>query len=228
MYVGMAKPSHLNRCLALALVAPAVAAVPAAAAPTLRNALKPCYVSVDRFVREPVALDAIGFTPGAKVRVSVDGALQGTPTADANGELTGQVSAPWVSAGERLFTLQLAESDNPVNTLVLHPRVSAVWVGVTPARARPSRRVLFRGRGFTAPRPVFAHYWFRGRLRRTVSLGRPVGDCGLFAVRSRQIPVRHPRPGRWTVVFDQRRHATSRPAVSDRLMIVVRNSRRSH
>src|SRR6478609_5523804 len=137
----MAEPSHLNRWLALSLVAAAVAAPPAAAAPALRNALKPCYVSVDRFVREPVALDATGFTPGAKVQVSVDGALQATPTADVNGEINGQVSAPWVSAGERLFTLALAESDNPVNTLVLHPRVSALWVGVTPARARPSRRV---------------------------------------------------------------------------------------
>jgi hypothetical protein len=218
----------LSRWLALALVASAVAAAPAAAAPRLRNALKPCYVSVDRFVREPVALDADGFTPGAKVQVSLDGVPQATPTADANGEITGQVSAPWVSAGERVFTLQLAESDNAANTLVLHPRVSALWVGVTPARARPSRRVLFRGRGFTAPRPVFAHYWSRGRLRRTVSLGRPVGDCGLFAVRARQIPLRHPRSGRWTVVFDQRRHAISRPEVSDRLIIVVRRTRRSH
>jgi hypothetical protein len=218
----------LNRWLALALVASAVMAAPAAAAPRLRNTLKPCYVSVDRFVREPVAVDADGFTPGAKVRVTVDGVLAAAPTADSNGEISGQVSAPWVSAGERAFTLQLAESDNPANTLVLYPRVSALWVGVTPARARPSRRVLFRGRGFTAARPVFAHYWFHRRLRRTVSLGRPVGDCGLFAVRTRQIPLRNPRPGRWTVVFDQRRHATTQPEVSDRLMIVVRNSRRSH
>jgi hypothetical protein len=218
----------LHRWFALALVASAVAAAPAAAAPRLRNALKPCYVSVDRFVREPVAIDADGFTPGAQVQVSLDGVPQATPTADSNGAITGQVSAPWVSAGERLFTLRLAESANAANTLVLHPRVSALWVGVTPARARPSRRVLFRGRGFTAPRPVYAHYWFRRRLRRTVSLGRPVGDCGLFAVRARQIPLRHPRPGRWTVVFDQRRHATSRPEVNDRLMIVVRRRRRSH
>src|SRR5690349_19626670 len=224
----MAEPSHLSRWLALALVASAVVAAPAAAAPRLRNTLKPCYVSVDRFAREPVAVDADGFTPGAKVQVSVDGVPAATATADANGEITGQVSAPWVSAGERTFALRLAESDNPANTLLLYPRVSALWVGVTPARARPSRRVLFRGRGFTAPRPVFAHYWFRRRLRRTVNLGRPVGDCGLFAVRTRQIPLRKPRPGRWTVVFDQRRHATSRPEVSERLMIVVRRTRRSH
>src|SRR5919199_5852954 len=176
----MAEPSHLNRWLALALVASAVAAAPAAAAPRLRNTLKPCYVSVYRFAREPVAIDADGFTPGAEVQVSVDGAPQATPTADPNGEIAGQISAPWVSAGERLFTLQLAESNNPANTLVLHARVSALWVGITPARARPSRRVRFRGRGFTAQRPVFAHYWFRKRLRRTVSLGRPAGDCGLF------------------------------------------------
>ena len=228
MYVGMAEPSHLSRWLALALAGLAAAAAPAAAAPALRNRLKPCYVSVDRKDREPVDLDAIGFTPGATVDVSVDGLASGSAIADANGELSGQVQAPWQPSGERLFALRLAERANAVNTLILQPRVSALWVGITPARARPSRRVLFRGRGFTAARPVYAHYWFRGRPRRTVSLGRPAGDCGLFAVRARQIPLRHPRAGRWTVVFDQRRHATSRSEVSDRLIIVVRRSRRSH
>ncbi|HEY7074236.1 MAG TPA: hypothetical protein VH418_02655 [Solirubrobacteraceae bacterium] len=218
----------MSRWLAAALVLPAAAAAPAAAAPVLRSPLKPCYVSVDRRDREPVVLDATGFTPGATVDVSVDGKLQGSGVADATGVLKGQVQAPWQPAGERQFALRLAERDNPAGTLLLYPRVSALWVGITPARARPWRRVLFRGRGFTAPRDVFAHYRFRGRLRRTVSLGRPVGDCGLFSVRARQIPVRHAHAGRWTVVFDQRRHATTSPEVSDRLIIVVRRPRRSH
>src|SRR3954454_10762987 len=94
MYVGMSEPSHLRRPVAVALVALLAGAAPAAAAPRLRNTLKPCYVSVDRFTREPVAIDADGFTPGAKVQVSVDGVPEATPTADPNGVITGQVSAP--------------------------------------------------------------------------------------------------------------------------------------
>jgi hypothetical protein len=217
------------RALILATLAAAATASAAAATPFLRNQLKPCYVSAQRIDREPVAIDAGGFTPGATVDVSVDGAVQASPIADSNGDLHGQVQAPWVPAGERLFTLQLAERANPVNTLVLQPKVSALSVTIRPARARPSRRVLFSGRGFTEPRPVFAHYVFRGRLRKTVRLAPVVGECGRFAVRARQIPVRHPHTGQWTVDFDQRRrYAGAVPPVRDRLIITVRRVPRSH
>jgi hypothetical protein len=205
-----------------------VAAAPAQAAPFLRNQLKPCYVSAQHNDREPVAINAGGFTPGATVAVSIDGVTQSSAIADANGDLHGQVQAPWLPAGERAFTLQLAEQANPVNTLVATPKVTALSVTTTPARARPSRRVLFSGRGFTEARPVFAHYLFRGRLRRTVRLAPAVGECGTFAVHARQIPLRHPHTGRWTVDFDQRHRYGDRPPVRDRLIVTVRRVPRSH
>lgn len=216
------------RALIVATLGMLAAAAPAESAPFLRNQLKPCYVSAQRNDREPVAIDAGGFTPGATVAVSIDGAPQSSAVADANGDLHGQVQAPWVPAGERAFTLQLAEQANPVNTLVVTPEVTALSVTTTPARARPSRRVLFSGRGFTEARPVFAHYLFRGRLRKTVRLAPAVGECGTFAVRARQIPISHPRTGRWTVDFDQRRRYGAAPPVRDRLIIQVRRVPRSH
>jgi hypothetical protein len=132
-------------------------------------------------------------------------------------------------AGERPFALQLAERGNPANTLTLTTKVTALAVTLTPARARPSRHVRFSGRGFTAARPVFAHYLFRGKLRKTVRLARPSGDCGTFSVRARQIPIAHPHIGQWTVDFDQRhRYAGPLPPVRDRLIITVRRIPRSH
>ena len=63
----------------------------------------------------------------------------------------------------------------------------------------------FEGLGFTEDKPVFAHYVRKGKLRRTVRMARRPGDCGGFSARRRQIPIRHPRLGRWTVQFDQSR-----------------------
>src|SRR5205823_3440095 len=109
-----------------------VAAAPAEAAPFLRNQLKPCYVSAQPDDREPVAIEAGGFTPGATVAVSVDGVTQSSAVADANGDLQGRVQAPWVPAGQRAFALRLSEPANPVNTLVVTPTVTALAVTVTP------------------------------------------------------------------------------------------------
>jgi hypothetical protein len=207
-----------------------LAAAPAASAtPFLRNQLKPCYVSAQPAAREPVAIDAGGFGTYAPIDVTVDGVAQPSAQADANGDLRGQVQAPWVPAGERPFTLQLAERGNPANVLTLTPQVTALSVTLAPARAKPSRRVRFSGRGFTEDRPVFAHYLFRGRLRKTVRLARPQGPCGTFSRRARQIPLHRPHTGQWTVDFDQRRrYAGVVPPVRDRLIITVRRVPRSH
>jgi hypothetical protein len=206
-----------------------VAAPVAQAAPVLRQPLKPCYVSAQPTDRQPVTVDAGGFDPFARVAVALDGAPAATWFANATGGLRRQLAAPWVATGERPFSLQLTESAAPASALALTSKVTALSVTLTPARARPSRRVRFAGRGFTAARPVFAHYVFGGRLRKTVRLTRPHGDCGTFSARARQIPIRHPRTGQWIVDFDQRRrYAGTLPPVRDRLLITVRRIPRSH
>jgi hypothetical protein len=205
------------------------AAPPARAAPFERKPLKPCYVSAAPTQRQAVTIVAGGFTPSAGVAVALDAVFQTAWTADAGGTVRGQVPAPWMPAGDRPFSLQLTERGNPANTLTLTTKVTALSVTLTPARARPSRRVRFSGRGFTAKRPVYAHYLFKGRLRKTVRLARPSGDCGTFSMRARQIPIAHPHVGQWTVDFDQRRrYGGALPPVRDRLIITVRRIPRSH
>jgi hypothetical protein len=208
--------------LACALTAPAAAH----AAPTLRQ-LDPCYVSAGpaEEQRQTVRLAAGGFTPNALVDVAVDGApvagVAGTQVAGPDGRLQGSIPAPYRRRGQRRFTVTLTEQGTPANTVTARSRITALAVGVRPRQTVPTDQVRFSGRGFTGRGRVYAHYVFRGRVRKTVSMGRPKGACGVFSARRRQIPVR-PRRGVWLVQFDQRRTFTDPPqSIFVRLQIRV-------
>jgi hypothetical protein len=204
-----------------ALAAPSAAV----AAPTFQQPLKACYVSVGEAddEREPIAIDADGFAPNSMVDVAVNGTVVTTQQADAVGDLpAGTVAAPFQERGEAPFTVSLTQQDNPANTVSATSKVTALELNVRPRRARPSSRVRFTGAGFTADAPVYAHYVFRGRQRKRVLLARPHGDCGRFRVRKRQIPVRNPGSGTWTLQVDQqRRYSVSPETVFVRLNIIV-------
>jgi hypothetical protein len=208
----------------LAAFATLALAVPAAAGAATLDPLKPCYVSVTPTSREAVDVGGSGFTPGAIVDVAIDGAVVRTVQADVLGSLPPQVlQAPDQPRGERPFSVTAAQRGNPANAVTLTSNVTALNLRVDPHRARPSKRVTFRGRGFTGPGGVYAHYLFKGRLRRTVTLTSAVaGPCGTFKARRRQIPVRHPRTGTWTLQVDQQRRYSRAPdSVFVRVSIIV-------
>jgi hypothetical protein len=232
---------HLT--LAVAGVLLATLAVPSAAqaAPTLLDPLKPCYATAgtaeDPQV-EGIMVRATGFTPNAKVDLTLDG--KPVPGGDrlqtyADGTLGAfspvEVPAPYIARGTRRFTLTLTEVDNPANVLTATAKTTALKVSVRPRSASPSSRVRFSGSGFTAPRPVYAHYVHYSRnpyrvagqtgdLMRTVRIERPAGDCGAFRVRRRQIPVRDPRVGFWLIQFDQSRRYASPPTTAFHQLLI--------
>jgi hypothetical protein len=223
VFLSFVNPSaaRLTRLLAAALVA--AAALPAAAqAATWTQAPGRCYVSVgpDPSQRQSVPIAAEGFAPNATVDVLIDGAQvdsdgDGAPdiaTADPGGKVVGSVRAPVQAGGERPFTLTLTQRDNPANTISATSKVTALSLTLRPAQAPPSSKVRFRGRGFMGKGPVWAHYVFRGKLRKTVRLARRAGECGTFDVRRRQIPLTRPRIGRWTVQVDRQRKYSEQPA----------------
>lgn len=220
-------PLHPALVLAPALLL--AAAAPAAAEPVARP-LARCYVSVDEATREPIMVDATGFTFPSQVDVLLDGQRAATLDTGSDGRVTSGVPAPFVPRGERAFTYQLVQQGAAPGagaTAMQTARVTALHVDVTPWRAHPSDRVRFRGSGFIrAGRPVFAHYLFAGRVRATVRLARrPTGPCGHVDARARQIPVRRPHVGRWTVQFDQeRRYRTAPRSVYVRLAITVQRA----
>jgi hypothetical protein len=199
--------------------------LPQTARAAVLQPLKPCYVSVDSETRESVTVAGSGFTPGALVDVSVDGKVEPQPaTVRPDGTIRGSVAAPVRRRGQRPFTLTVAERGRPANTVQATSLVTALAVRMVPQVARPSQRVRFVGRGFTADRPVLGHYVFGGELRKTVRFGRPHGPCGRFSVRRRQIPLRHPQRGRWTLQVDTQPMYSPTPlGVSVRLAITVRH-----
>ena len=220
----------MRRSIALAVSALAASFAPAAAAqtPTLAP-LKPCYVAAGAAAdqRERVAITAQGLTRNGTATVALDGAVVADQAAiDPMGVLTGSVQAPFQERGQRPFTLSITDNSNPALVLTAQSLVTALDVRVTPADARPSRRVRFHGRGFTGANPaVYAHYVRKGRLRKTVQLAEAAGPCGTFDVRRRQLPIRRPATGRWMVQIDQDRAWHKTPAsVSVQLTIDVTRS----
>jgi hypothetical protein len=204
--------------------------VPGAAFGASFTALKPCYVSLPTSPPqiELVNLAGSGFTPNALVDISLDGAISnaGVPV-DAAGNLGADpanpvvTQAPFVSSGEKGFELVATERGAALPAAAATTRVTALNVGLSPRRARPSSRVRFRGRGFTGGRRVYAHYRYKGKTRRTVRFTAS-GPCGKFDARARQIPVSRAGMGEWSVQFDQQKKYSRKPrSVFVRLRIVV-------
>jgi len=215
----------LVRTLIAATVAAVALAAPAAAA-TL-DPLKPCYVSDGQAVtkRETINIHATGFTPESTVDLQIDGTIVDTGLVDPFGETTATVPAPFQGAaggGERVFTLTITEQGNPANFVSATSRVTNLAVKLRPKSARPSRKVRFRGRGFTSDAPVYAHYVFGKKLQKTVRLvRRPVLPCGSFSVKRKQIPVKDARVGDWLLQVDQQRKWVARPTTSNWQTLII-------
>ena len=192
----------------LALCAPATAAAPVLIAP-----LKRCYVSVAQGSTEPVSLSAAGFAASAAVDVRVDGDPVATVTAGSDGRIEARFNPPHQERGQRRFQIELAQRDDPSHRVVLTSRVTALSVTLRPRAARPRSPVTWRGRGFTAARPLFVHYVKDGEVRSTVRLAVPRGACGRFRARRAQFPFR-PSLGAWTLQVDQQRAFAPIPQTS--------------
>jgi len=198
------------RAASVAAVLAAALALPAAAEGATLGPLKPCYATTGgaEWQREPLYLVAHGFTPGSFVDIFVDGTLHtASASIDAGGRLgamtPASVPAPYAASGEREFEVEIFEQGNPANVAVATAKTTRLGVKVTPRNARLDRKVRFRGRGFTGGKPIYAHYLFKGKPRRTVKLARaPDSDCGTWSARRTRFPFRSPRVGIWTVQFD--------------------------
>ena len=208
----------LTAALALGLAAPAQAQAPATMDP-----IKPCYVSDGDLPsqRETIHVHAAGFTPNEALTLLIDGVEVSHGMSDAFGEVRAEIPAPFQGEGERLFTIGVLEDLNKEHLATQTSRVTNLGVTLRPKRARPSRRIRFVGRGFTNDAPVFGHYLFGGKVRKTVRFARrPVLPCGVFRAKRKQIPVRRPAPGDWTLQVDQQRRYAALPATNAQRIVI--------
>jgi hypothetical protein len=209
----------IGRLIAATGLALGALAVPAAAA-TLEP-LEPCYVSAREEIeqREQVRVAGTEFAANSQVEILLDGQLAATTPTGTIGEFSGTIPAPYQADGERVFTLTVRDPFGNVETA--QASVTALDVTLRPRRTAPWRKVRIRGRGFTAPGPVYGHYVFDGKVRKTVRLTRRTSPCGAFSVRRRQIPVR-PRLGDWTLQVDQQRAYEAEPDTATWVEILIR------
>jgi hypothetical protein len=223
----------LVRTTLLAAAFAVLSAVPAFAQtpdPPFLDSIKPCYVVANETQREPVAISGHNFTPFAYVDIYVDDILQpvvGNPPQVAyDSSLAGSVLAPFIEEGQRSFTVRATEHDNSAISANAATKVTRLAVEQTPAAAATSDRVRFRGRGFTdLTKPVYMHYVFAGGSKKTIEVGLPTGDCGLFSVRRMQFPFKKsPQVGVWTIQFDQ--SANYDPKASPRVPLTVKVRRK--
>jgi hypothetical protein len=196
----------------------ALALLPATAQAAALAPLKPCYISVTQptgsKITEPLDLAGNGFTAGSLVDVSFDGRLDRTIQADAAGNLPPQIlQSPYQAKGQGTFTLTAAERGNPANTVALPSRTTALTLKLKPKRARPSARIRFKGAGFTAQKAVWAHYLYKGKVRKTVRLVKRIKNpCGTFSAKRKQIPIKRPKLGVWRLQVDQQKRYSRAPA----------------
>jgi len=221
----------LLRTTFLAAAFAALSATPASAQnPPALDAVKPCYVAAQETQREFVTVSGHDFTPFGYVDLYIDDIAQpgvgDPPQADVYGNLSGAVQAPFVEDGERTFTLRAAEHDNPAIFATVTSKVTRLSVAQKPASAATSQRVRFRGRGFTdRTRPVYMHYVFAGKSKKTTPVGLPTGDCGRFSVRRKQFPFKKsPQVGVWTIQFDQ--SPKYNPQASPRVPLTIKVRRK--
>jgi hypothetical protein len=195
----------------------ALALLPATAQAAALAPLKPCYISVTQptgsKVTEPLELAGNGFTAGSLIDVAFDGKLDRTIQADAAGNLPPQtLQSPYQAKGQGTFTLTAAERGNPANTVALPSRTTALTLKLKPKRARPSTRIRFKGAGFTAQKAVWAHYLYKGKVRKTVRLVKRIKNpCGTFSVKRKQIPIKRPKLGVWRLQVDQQKRYSRAP-----------------
>src|SRR3954471_15765344 len=193
--------------LLLLLAAPAQAQVTMAP-------LKPCYVSDGDLPaqREQILVHTAGFTPLSTLTLSIDGQPVDTGIADAFGVADWSETAPFEGRDEHEFTLSVVENLNASHAATATARVTNLSVNLKPRVAAPSRKVRFSGRGFTAAAPVFGHYVFGGKVRKTLRFAPRSGTpCGTFHARRRQIPLKNPAFGKWILQVDQQRHYSALP-----------------
>jgi hypothetical protein len=206
----------LTAAVTLALAATAQADV-------VMDPLKTCYVSDGDLPteRETIRVHATGFTPDEAVTLTIDGIAVAHGRSDVVGAVTANVPAPFQGQGEREFVLVVFEDRNQLNQDSATARVTNLGVTLRPRRARPSRRIRFAGRGFTSDAPVYGHYLYGGKVRRTVRFAhRPTLPCGSFRAKRKQIPVKRPATGEWLLQVDQQRRYAALPATNAQRVII--------
>jgi hypothetical protein len=212
-------------------------AVPAsaAAAPTLQLD-RPCYAQFT-----DIGLTGSGFTPGGPVGIAGTYA-DGTPAghfevaADPAGSIEAFEQSPQIADLRDSLTItardiRASEAGAPPEqtTASAVARLSTFgilfrpWNTDGPARGRPGRVRRLEADGLIrGPRVLYVHYRLRGRVVKTLRVGRLSGPCGSLRMRFREFAYKGVRPGTYRVRFNQSRSWSGSYPYGEYRRVVIR------
>jgi hypothetical protein len=198
-----------SRTALLALFALGLFATGSAQAATLTTD-RACYAETEK-----LEVRGTGFTPGAPVTLSLDGAQVLAPTADATGAIGVTGPAPVIDPSrQRRFTLLATDTTNPALTASVSPLATVLDVTVSPTGGRKTRVRKIVARGFTTGKTLYLHVR-RRRYKRNIRLGSLKAPCGTKTVR-RRVFTRGAPTGVYKLQFDAKRRysASTLPRVT--------------
>ena len=171
------------------------------------------------------SLTGTAFTPGASVGLALDGRPFGSAVAGPTGSLTALGGIPQLQRGNSArVKLTATDKVNPANTATTSFRITSLGVAVDTSRGRkPDRRATFRARGFHVRSTLWLHYLTPGlRLYKTIRIGKLASPCGTASRRTRLIPSKNARPGRWRLRFDTHKRYSRKTRPQVRLAVMVK------
>jgi len=208
-----------------ALAAPiALLALPgsAAANPTL-SVDRPCYTP-----GQAINASGGGYTAGGEVRMYMSVFSRGGDkfyfrpdplVADPAGNISDRLQAPDLSLNDDIVEdAALVANDQQMVDQGLPPdesagfapfKLSIFGVFVAPwdsHKVDPKKVTTLRAYGFEGLGPVlYAHYFLKGKLKKTVRIGALTGDCGNLTKKMKQFPFRPVPAGDYRIDFDTSR-----------------------
>ena len=184
------------------LIASAVsAALPAVAAAATLEATRSCYPNGTE-----ARLAGSGFAPDSPIRFTVNGRrLKESVVSDSTGDVSVRYTPAHVAIERRLVIRATDEAGTSASeTIYATPRLRVL----TDSRGADDARTwtaVFRLYGFGRGRAYIHYVNPKGRLKKTVRLGRLRRPCGrLRTDRRRVMPFERPQFGFWKLQFDTR------------------------
>lgn len=72
-----------------------------------------------------------------------------------------------------------------------------------PVKGKPNKVVTWQFAGFLNNAPIYGHYLFERKVKRTVRFGTGQGACGTLSKRAVRFPIKKPKNfGTWEIVID--------------------------
>lgn len=225
-----------RRVLAVGPVAAlACASAPSAhAAPAIRTL--PCVGYVKGQTTMPVF--GTGFTPGGAVMLYTNSAAKPaaaplfTPKVSLIGAFQLQLAPPPFSPASRnrqTFKLIAQDATTPGAPVTVAAQFELVRFGLrqAPAAQYPGQPVTYTARGYRPGKPVYMHFRFAGKTRRTVKLGIAAAPCGIVSRTMSALPTKI-LYGPWQAHVDQTKRfsARTRPQWIDTFTITPPGKRR--